>query len=72
MQSLRNAVKDGKRPGGKTPEGTRLPVWIRKNSISGLTIFFFFSDAKFKPAARNAKNGEQACRRRRHGQHSAG
>ena len=33
---------------------------------------FFFSDAKFRPAARNAKNGEQACRRRRRGQHSAG
>jgi hypothetical protein len=41
MQSLRNAMKDGKRPGGKTPEGTRLPVcrkekfdlWSHKNFI---------------------------------------
>jgi hypothetical protein len=40
-------------------------VWI-------LSVFFFFSDAKFKPAARDAKNGKQAGRRRRHGQHSAG
>jgi hypothetical protein len=55
------------------PDFGQFQVTKKHLSLSLSPLFFFFpSDAKFKPAARDARNGKQAGRRRRHGQHSAG